>query len=708
MDKRRRRENHDNTRTSKTKKFTPKMQASLLLVFCVVIIALIAIIGRLILINSGDGDKYAKRVLAQQTYTSSEIPYKRGTIYDRQGTVLAFSDKAYNLILDVKFMRAGDEEEYVEPTLTALLECYDFLSEDELQNILQERSNDQYVILAKNLTYDEMIRFDEYIEKEKALNEGETPKIQGVWFEENFIRRYPNNTLASSIIGFTTNDGNGNWGLEQYFNETLSGTNGVSFGYMDNELNLKSQAQPPTNGSSLVSTINGNVQRTVQDHIIKFNEEYGSKNIGVLLMDPNNGEIIAMASNEEYDLNNPADLTAFLDEESINAMTEAERMDYLNSIWRNFTISDSFEPGSTFKPFTIAAALDEGLISENQTFVCDGGELVGGWYIGCHLRSGHGTLTLSEALEESCNDAMMQIVASLGRNTFYDYHTFFGFGDKTGIDIPGEAKGLILSEEQLNASELATSSFGQTFTTTMLQMTTGYASIINGGNYYRPHLVKQILNDDGDVINDIEAEILNKTTSKKTSDFLNDSLYQTVEQGLAGAAKVPGYKVAGKTGTAQKQPRSEQNYVISFIGHAPAHEPELLIYVVIDEAQNTSQTNTVLATNLASNILAEVLPLLEIYPTEEIIDEEGLEAGPEGLEADGETTTDDETNIDGEDATTGDETSTDDNADGETTTDENGETQDETPEEDEFNPDVIPEAPGAPVADETETEENSE
>lgn len=706
-----RRNNRNSTRTTrrnqrikKIKKFSSKMQANLLLVFCIVIIALLGIIGRLLYINSNVGDVYAKRVLAQQTYTSSSLPYKRGAIYDSQGTVLAFSDKAYNLIIDIKFMR-GKDGENVEPTIKAISDCYDFISKEELAKLVEEKPNHQYVILAKELSYDQKVKFEEYIEKEKEISEDGKSKVKGVWFEEMYIRKYPNDTLASSIVGFTTKDGKGNWGIEQYYNDYLSGTDGISYGYIDNELNLQSKVHPPTNGNSLVTTINGYVQRIVQDHIKSFNEEYGSKNIGVIVMNPNNGEIIAMASNEEYDLNNPADLTSFFDEETLNGMTNDEKLDYLNSIWRNFIISDSYEPGSTFKPFTIAAALEEGLISENQTFYCDGGEHIGGWNIRCHKRSGHGTITLTEALAESCNDALMQIAESLGRYQFYDYHTFFGFGQKTGIDLPGEASGLILSEEKLNESELATSSFGQTFTTTMLQMVAGYSSVINGGNYYEPHFVKQILNDDGHVIEDFEPEVIKKTVSKKTSDFLNSALYATVEEGTAKTAKVPGYQLAGKTGTAQKQPRSARTYVVSFIGHVPALDPEVVIYVIVDEPQNVErQANSAIATGLASEILGEILPFLEIYPDEDLLDDEDL------VETGGDSNNSGQSNSDNGsgqvDNDIGSE-QTDDNSDSESIDDnsdseqsngseeagdshDNTENEGEATDENEYNPDFIP------------------
>lgn len=668
-----------NRKTRKIKKFTNKMQANLLLVFCIIIIGLIVIIGKMTFLTQKDGEQYAKKVLAQQTYTSNSISYKRGSIIDRNGTILAFSDKAYNLILDVKLMRSGENEKYVEPTITALTSSFDSLSKEELMQLTSERPDSQYVILEKELSYDEMMVFEEYREKEIKKNKKEKKEnmIQGVWFEEVYVRKYPHNTLASDIVGFTTDGNVGNWGIEQYYNNELNGTQGISFGYMNNELNLETKVYPATHGHTVVSTIDGNAQSIVQKHIKEFNEEFGSENIGVLIMNPNNGEILSMASNHEYDLNNPTDLKPFLEQEDIDKMSEEEKMEFLNGIWRNYIISDSYEPGSTFKPFTVAAGLEEAIIKENDTFECDGHEVVGGWTISCSNRTGHGVITLTESLMLSCNDALMQIAEKEGENLFYDYHTFFGFGDKTGIDLPGEAEGLIVSKDTMDSADLATSSFGQTFTTTMIQLASGYSSLINGGDYYTPHIVKQILNDDGAVVREIGKEVVKKSVSSKTSDFIKNAMYLTVEEGTANPAAVEGYTVGGKTGTAQKQPRADKTYVVSFIGNVPADDPEIVIYVVIDEPQNVEkQADSSIATNLASKILKEVLPFLEIYPSTEIADTQSENETVE-TDADTNTETDAEADTDG---------------DADTNTDAEADTETESDEEidDEFFPDAIP------------------
>ena len=680
----------------KVKKFSSKMQAKLLLVFCILLIAMIGLIGRLVQINRTDGARYAKRVLSQQTYSNTVLPYERGSILDRKGTVLATSEKVYNLILDVKNLLL--DEESLTPTMKALTECYDGITNESIMDIVKTKPNSQYVIVLKELSYDEMMLY-----KNKAAKNA---KIKGVWFEENYIRKYPYNTLASDVIGFTSDGNVGNWGIEQFYNDELNGTNGREYGYIDDELKLERTVKPATNGNTIVSTIDANVQGIVQNQIKTYNEEFGSKNIGVVIMNPNNGEIIAMASNQEYNLNNPTDLSAFYSKEEIAKMDKKETLDALNAIWRNYVISDTYEPGSTFKPFTIAAGLEEDIIKKDDTYYCDGGELIGGFNIKCSNRLGHGQLTLTEALMKSCNDALMQIAAKEGRTLFYDYQNFFGFGDKTGIDLPGEAKGILVSEKNLNSTELATSSFGQTFTTTMIQMASGYSSLINGGYFYAPHMVKQILNDEGATVQNIEKTLVKETVSSETSKFIQEAMHLTVEEGTASGAQVAGYEVSGKTGTAQKYPRSAKTYVVSFLGNVPADNPEIVIYVVIDEPQNVlKQADSSIATKFASKILTEILPFLEIYPTKEVDSETPnntpvLPSIKDGTTSDGNTSdgnTSDERTTDENTAggntsggNTSDESTTDESIIDENTLDQSTPSAINTAENDEFNADALP------------------
>ena len=285
-------------------------------------------------------------------------------------------------------------------------------------------------------------------------------------------------------------------------------------------------------------------------------------------------------------------------------------------MWSNFCIGSAYEPGSTYKPFTIAAALDENLVNGKSTFNCTGVRRVADREIHCSNRSGHGMLDLRHSLMESCNSALMEIGLRLGSGRFSNYNRIYGFGQRTGIDLPGETSGQLHTQEQLNPVELATSSFGQTQTMTMVQMLSGFCSLVNGGSYYQPHVVKEIQNSDGDVVETIDPVIVRKTISEDTSRKLRSYLKSTVEEGTATPAKVKGYSIGGKTGTAEKRPVSAKNYLVSFIGCVPADNPEVAIYVIVDEPRVSDQAHSTYATEFASRILKKVLPFLGQYASE--------------------------------------------------------------------------------------------
>lgn len=592
----------------KIRNFNSRMQARLLLVFCVVTLVLIGLIGRLIYIMQSDGERYAKQVLSRQSYVSAVLPYKRGEILDRNGTILARSELRYRLIIDPENLLLNADK--MPTTLEALKTHYD-IDPATINNILNERPDSRYKILLDNLQLSQVEPF-------KLLME-EDSNIKSLWFEEQYVRAYPYNTIACDVLGFTSADNKGFWGIEEYYNDQLNGINGREYGYYDSTLNIERIIKKPQNGNTIVSTIDVNAQRIIQKHILEFNQEFGSKNIGVLIMDPNNGEIIAMASNNEYNLNSPRDLEGVFTKEELAQMSLEEKIEAMNEIWKNDIISFGFEPGSTFKPFTVSAGLEEALISKNSNFYCDGIEHVGGWPIKCSAKHGHGDLTLAETLMKSCNDAMMQIVAMEGKNLFYQFQKELSFGQKTGIDLPGEESGILTDLDKLNASELATSSFGQTFNVTMLQMAAAYSSLVNGGYYYQPHIVREIMNDQKATVKKIDPLLIKRTVSEETSGFIRETMYQTVEIGTAKPAKVAGYTIGGKTGTAEKFPRGQSNYLVSFLGAAPAISPEIVIYVIIDEPQNVlRQDDSSIATKFANRIMTELLPALGIYPEGEI------------------------------------------------------------------------------------------
>lgn len=605
------------TKERKLRKFNSRMQASLLLVFCIIIIVFLVLIGRLFYLNNTDGDRYTKKVLSQQTYSYSTIPYKRGTITDRNGTVLAKSVKVYNLILDPYVML--EKEEYLEPTKEALKKAFD-IDVDEVERLVNENSSKRYIVFEKGLSY-------EHVKKFQELEKNSKGKVKGVWFEHDYVRTYPFDTLASTTIGFTFKGNVGNNGIEGYYNDELNGTNGSQYGYFDSGKNLDRTVKPASNGDNITSTLDVNVQQIVEKYIKKFNEEIGSKNTEVLITDPNSGEILAMASSNTYNLNNPRDLTGFSTEEEIKELSkegnEEELQKMLEKMWRNTLISDTFEPGSTFKPLTVAAALEEGVVHDGDTFYCDGYEKYEGIKaISCARKTGHGTITLAEAIAYSCNDAMMQIVHDkLHAKLFDHYQRIFSIGTKSGIDLPGEAEGIVYHEDQLGVAQLATSSFGQSLSVSMVQLMAAFQSVINGGYYYQPHIMKQITTESGAVVKDNSDVLVKRTVSEKTSELLRGYMEQAVVSGTAKDAAVEGYSIGGKTGTAQKYPRSEGNFVVSFIGFAPVDNPQIAIYVVVDEPNEENvvkQADSTIATKFAHNILTEVLPALGVFPEEEV------------------------------------------------------------------------------------------
>ncbi len=587
------------------------MQTSTVIVFCVILIGFIILIGRLLYINTVD--RYEKNALAQQSYVSSVIPYKRGSITDRNGLVLANSDLVYHLILDPKVLLT--KKANVEPTLDALVNVYRF-EREYLEGILKDKSESSYVVLKKSLSYEEKDRFNAYVEKLGV----DKKKIKGVWFEEEYKRIYPFSTAASHVIGFTLAGGEGTYGLEQYYNDTLSGINGRTYGYYDSELNIQRTTKDAQDGNSIMSTIDINVQRVVQKYVEQFLDEVGAENVGVVIMDANTAEILALQSNYSYDLNNPRNLMEAYTTEELEIMSKEDESNALYAMWRNFCVSDAYEPGSTFKPFTVAAALEEAIVSKDDEFYCDGGESFGETItIKCSNSHGHGKLKLVQTLMLSCNDGLMQIAAKEGKNLFSAYQNHFRFGMRTGLDIPGETLGELIPESRLNVTELATSSFGQSFTVSMVQMASAFSSLINGGNYYAPHLVKAIKNSDGATIETIEPMLIQKTVSADTSEFIKEAMILTVEGGTAKKAAVNGYVIGGKTGTAQKYPRDAKKNLVSFLGFAEADDTDIVIYVVVDEAHDPEKMKkSSTALEIAAKIMEEALPYLKVYPEGEI------------------------------------------------------------------------------------------
>lgn len=626
-------------------KFTTRMQKKLVVLFFLVLLAFAGLSYRLYTITRDNGEKYKKQVLSQQRYDSTTIPFKRGSILDVNGSVLAASEKVYNVVLDA--VAVSEKEEYLEPTLEALRNEFGIDTAAVRSYIAENGETSRYYVLAKRLSYEEISGFIELQEAEDSL-------VKGIWFEEEYKRVYPGNTLACDVIGFTTSDNEGKYGLEEYYNDVLSGTPGREYGYLNDDATLERTTIPAEDGNTIVTTIDANIQSIVEKHLLKFNEQYkdnyrqgnGAYNVGCIIMKVDTGEILAMASYPNYNLNDTRNTDALigmpmLDEngnktgevitEENLASLESDSLMYLqlDALWKNFCITDTYEPGSVAKPFTAAAGIESGSITGNETYNCEGKLHVGNHDISCHNRYGDGVLTVQQGIERSCNVVMMRIGQAMGSEVFAEFQHIFNFGLKTNIDLSGEARtaSLVYTKETMGPTDVATNSFGQSFNVTMIQMASAFSSLINGGYYYEPHMVSKIISPTGATVQNIEPRILKQTISEATSDKIIEycNTVVTGEYGTGKTARPAGYMIGGKTGTAEMVPRDKTNYVVSFMGYAPADDPEILIYVVVDRPNAQYQDDAKYATRIVRSILTEVLPYMGIFMTEELTEEEKAE-----------------------------------------------------------------------------------
>ncbi|MEE0955609.1 MAG: penicillin-binding protein 2 [Eubacterium sp.] len=627
-----------------SRRFTRKFAA----VFAIIIVAMMGLALRITYINVKEGTNYKEIVMTrnQQKYGSRTIPFQRGNITDRNGTVLATSQKVYNVILDCKMTNTSfantdgsKETPYIEPTLKALKEVMG-LSEEKMKKLLEDddTKDSQYQIVKKGVSITVKQKFEAYTDTEskeyEALSDEEKrdrANVVGVWFEEDYEREYPLKSLACDVIGFTYDGTTADWGIEGEYSSVLNGTNGRRYGYYNSDNDVEQQIVPAEPGSNVVSTIDVNIQQIVRSAIndlveqLKdgpYYENKGAENIGVLVMNPNNGEILAMDSSDWYDLNDPRNLKGHYKDEEIEAMDNADMMDALNAMWQNFCITGAYEPGSVVKPMTSAAALETGAITPETQFTCGGIMTVADREIKCDVYpSMHGTLDLAHGLAYSCNVYYMNAAARLGKEEFLKYQNIFNLGEYTGIDLPGENPGMLYNVDTMGPVELATCSFGQGFTLNMVQEAAAISSIINGGNYYKPHVVKAITNADGSVEQEISPILEKHTVSKEVSDVIREDMGLVVTEGTGKGAKVEGYSMGGKTGTAETLPREDEMLLTSFIGFAPLDDPQVLVYVVVDKPNAYDQENHSYPNTLAKTVMAEVLQYMNIYPDEAVEDD---------------------------------------------------------------------------------------
>ena len=609
------------------RKINQNMKEKLLILFGIVLLLLVILVLRITYINATSGSKYKKQVLsqAQQKYESQVLPAKRGDIYDKNGNILATSNKVYNVILDCKTVNS--DEDYVEPTIRALNEVLG-IDEETVRSLLADsRTNQsQYQVLTKQLPMDKKKEFEKYKaeDEDSGLTKAqakERANIKGVWFEEDYLRSYPFNETACDTIGFALDRDVADIGLEGYYNSTLTGVDGRQYGYINDDSDVEQTIIAAVNGKSIQTSIDIGAQQIVEKYVNGFKEAMGAKNIGVIVENPSTGEIIAMDGGDRYDLNKPRDLSNVYSQREIDAMNDEETVDALNGMWSNFCVTDAYEPGSVVKPIVMGSALEMGAISESDNFVCDGGQSFGAegatTFIKCAVwPDAHGTEALSDVIANSCNDGMMQIAAKMGKDNFLKTQSVFNFGTRTGIDLPNEGSGVIHTSDTMGETELACSAFGQGYTLTMIQEINAMCSVINGGYYYQPHLVTKIKDSSGGIVKTISPTLMKQTISEKISADIRSYMAASVDHGTSLTSKVQGYSSGGKTGTAEKLPRGNGKYLVSFIGFAPVDDPALVIYVVVDEPKVDDQASSTYAQYIAQGILSEALPYLNVQPDE--------------------------------------------------------------------------------------------
>jgi len=598
-----------------------------------------------------NGAEYTQKTLNQASGSRTSIMAQPGSIVDSNGTYLAVTKIVYRLILDPKVM-AQSEKLYpgtMEKTIELMVSVFG-LDENDLvraftdditiaylrykgNTILSEQQVNAWNQAVENFQKEKTEYNKKVAEKEDRM----TARIAGVWFEQEYRREYPLDSILSKVVGYTTVDAQeGITGLEKYYDDVLRGTDGYTYTYIDGEGNSVTNVSEPENGKTLVTSLDANVARILQDCIKQYQEEIGGERINVLVMDPNNGEIVAMASDTDFDLNEPSDLTPFFSYEELlhpeetfllreafkNKEDQLEEMSYeekllalRQQVQLNFAISGTFEPGSTSKSLTLAACIEEGVLEEESLCECTHEIQVANYIIHCHGEEPCGTLNTLEALGNSCNVCFVKYGLQLGAKRLAKYQELLNLGQKTGIDLPGEANTqyLIYNENTFTDIDIAVNAFGQGYNLTMLQMAAAYSSLINGGYYYEPHVVKQIVDLEGNVVEEAEPVVVRRTVSKSTSEYIKKALRFVITNGTAVAAGKEGYLIGGKTGAAEKLPRGTDDYIVSFISAAPINEPRYLVYVVIDTPHVENQSASMPAVILSHNIWDELYDYFKIY-----------------------------------------------------------------------------------------------
>lgn len=605
---------------NKNKKRTAKgpnqrlRQRTAILILLILIVGFGAVLTRLSFLTLVQGSSLQESAVDQQLKDTT-LPARRGTIYDANGTILAESASVWQVVMAPIYFETDEQRIAVAKGLSEILGL-------EYDNVYEKTKQQSYYVVVKRKieveARDKILEFiDEIDEKFECGNV--------INLLDDYKRYYPQNDLASCVIGFTGSDEQGLEGIEYEYDEYLSGIPGriitaknaqgtqMPFEY---EQNIDAE-----DGNNIYLTIDETVQSICEKYMKQGLVDNNVLNRGVcIVMDVNTGALLSMVTVDGYNLNDPYSLSE-TQIAQINKLPEKKRGEAesqaLSAMWRNKAITDTYMPGSVFKICTAAMALEEGKVTENSTFVCGGAMTISDKTIHCHATQGHGTQDFTHAICNSCNPAFMQIGQLLGMDKFRQYYQGFGFSEKTGIDLPGEAEDSFWEEEAMNEVDLAVASFGQNFSITPIQMITACAAVANGGYVLQPYVVSKITDADGNVVKTVEKNIKRQVISKETSDKMNEILaYNTATAG-ATAGYVTGYKMAGKTGTSEKIGSDNESvftkdYISSFCGYAPADDPQVAILVFFDTPSGNAYYGSQVSSPVAINIMSEVLPYLEI------------------------------------------------------------------------------------------------
>ena len=571
------------------------LKRRILLVMTFFVLGLILMGIRLSYVQFMEGGKLQE--LAKEQHTRDRpIPATRGNIYDRNLNILAKS--ASVATIGVVHAQIKDPERVAKVLSEYLGKDYDAIYKKVTKVVAFER-------IATKVD-------KETADKIRALN------LDGVKVDEDSKRFYPYNNLASQTIGFVGKDNQGIIGLEVKYDSYLQGTAGKILmetnGRGERRMDEAELRIEPTNGNHLVTTLDLTLQEYAEQAIKKAVEMKQARRGAIIMLNPQNGEIYALATEPNFNLNEPFTIN----DESLAAqwdlLTEAEKQNQLNQMWRNFTINDTYEPGSTFKVFTSAMGLEEGVVDENSKFVCSGSRTVAGRTIKCWRSPRcHGDETFVQGVQNSCNPVFMEVAERIGAEKFYDYMIKFGFKSKTNIDLPGEAVGILHNKANIGPVELATMSFGQSFQITPMQLLSAASAAVNGGYKVTPHCGKEVINDSGEVVATFDFGQGQQIISSETSERLKKILETVVSEGGGKKTYIPGYHIGGKTATSQKLPRGSGKYTASFMSFAPAENPVIMTLVIIDEPKGTYYGGAI-AGPVMKEVLANALPYLGIEP----------------------------------------------------------------------------------------------